>query len=78
MAICLESLVLLSEPHTSRTALQDASVCMSVCLCTCGHIPKILIEHLLSVRDRLLLERDCSADTKENRKAIRAHRGEVG
>ena len=35
----------LSEPHTSGTALQDACVCMyicmSACLLACGHIPKI-------------------------------------
>ena len=33
--------VSLSEPHTSVTALQDASVCMHVGLSVCGHIPKI-------------------------------------
>ena len=34
----------LSEPHTSVTALQDACVCLSAYVRTCGHIPKILIE----------------------------------
>ena len=33
--------VSLSEPHTSGTALQDACVCMYVCLLACGHIPNI-------------------------------------
>ena len=34
-----------SEPHTSVTALRTC-VGMSVCLSVCGHIPKILNEHV--------------------------------